>query len=51
MEVASLEEALSAVEQAGGQTLMPPDQVPNGPRIAQFTDPEGHRIGLVERAP
>ncbi|MDB5028605.1 MAG: hypothetical protein JWO66_2294 [Candidatus Eremiobacteraeota bacterium] len=28
--------------------MMPPDQVPNGPRIALFTDPEGHVVGLVE---
>lgn len=32
----------------GGATMMPPTQVPGGPRIALFTDPEGHAIGLVQ---
>jgi uncharacterized protein YndB with AHSA1/START domain/predicted enzyme related to lactoylglutathione lyase len=40
--------ALKAVAKAGGKILMKPMKVPGGPRIAQFTDPAGNRIGLVE---
>jgi predicted enzyme related to lactoylglutathione lyase len=28
--------------------MMGPDQVPNGPVIGLFTDPQGHVIGLVQ---
>jgi predicted enzyme related to lactoylglutathione lyase len=28
--------------------MMPPNDVPGGPRIALFTDPEGHVVGLVQ---
>ena len=48
VEVASLEQTLDAVESAGGKTIVPPGDVPGGPRIAQFEDPEGNRIGLTE---
>jgi hypothetical protein len=27
-----------------------PDQVPGGPVIGQFTDPEGHMIGVTQTA-
>ena len=47
--VDELEAALKKAESLGGKTMMPPDQVPNGPRIALFTDPEGHTIGLVQK--
>jgi predicted enzyme related to lactoylglutathione lyase len=47
--VDSLEDALEKAESLGGKTMMPPDKVPNGPRIALFSDPEGHAIGLVEK--
>ena len=40
--------SLSTVERLGGHTEMPPDQVPGGPMIALFTDPEGHLVGLLE---
>ena len=46
--VDKLEDALAKIEGLGGKMKMPPDQVPGGPRIAQFTDPEGHMVGLVE---
>ena len=48
VEVPSLEDTLKKIELAGGKTLMPPADVPGGPRIAQFTDPEGHMIGLAQ---
>jgi predicted enzyme related to lactoylglutathione lyase len=49
--VPSLENALAKIESLGGKTIVPPEQVPNGPRIALFDDPEGHAVGLVETAP
>jgi uncharacterized protein len=48
IEVASLEDTLEQVEKSGGRTLMSPDDVPGGPRMAQFQDPQGNRIGLVQ---
>jgi uncharacterized protein len=47
--VDKLEDALAKVESLGGKTMMPPDHVPGGPRIALCTDPEGHTIGLVQK--
>jgi predicted enzyme related to lactoylglutathione lyase len=46
--VADLFEALAKAESLGGKTLMGPDQVPGGPRIAMFADPEGNTIGLLQ---
>lgn len=46
--VDDLQAALDKAEQLGGTTVMPPMDVPGGPSIAQFTDPEGNRIGLVK---
>ncbi len=48
VEVPKLEETLAGVEERGGKTVMPPTDVPGGPRMAQFVDPEGNRIGLVQ---
>jgi uncharacterized protein len=48
VQVANLEQTLDAVEAAGGRTVMPPADVPGGPRLAQFEDPEGNRIGLTQ---
>jgi predicted enzyme related to lactoylglutathione lyase len=48
VEVPSLEKTLAAVEERGGKTVVPPMDVPGGPRMAQFLDPEGNRIGLVQ---
>ena len=39
--------SLAKLEELGGKKLMGPDQVPGGPVIALFADPEGHVIGLV----
>ena len=49
VEVERLEDALKKIEQLGGKTMMPPMDVPGGPRIALFFDPEGHTVGLVQR--
>lgn len=48
VEVAHLAETLSVVEGRGGRQLMGPTQVPNGPMIALFADPEGRVVGLVQ---
>ena len=48
VEVANIAETLAVVEGRGGHKLMEPEQVPNGPLIALFADPEGHVIGLVQ---
>ena len=46
--VPDLEAALSKIEGLGGSTVMEPSDVPEGPSIAMFTDPEGHLVGLVK---
>jgi len=43
-----LQAALDKAEKLGGKTVMPPMDVPGGPSIAQFTDPEGNLVGLVK---
>ncbi|HEX3540823.1 MAG TPA: VOC family protein [Acidimicrobiales bacterium] len=48
IEVPDLAAALKDVEAHGGKTVMPPMDVPGGPSIAMFNDPEGNRIGLVK---
>jgi hypothetical protein len=48
VEVENVDTALSKIESLGGKKIMDPMDVPNGPRIAMFTDPEGHMIGLVQ---
>ena len=51
VEVPDLEAALSKIEGLGGSTVMGPTDVPQGPSIALFADPEGHLVGLVKAAP
>ena len=48
VEVANIAETLTVIEGRGGRKISGPDQVPNGPLIAMFADPEGHVIGLVQ---
>ena len=45
--VPDVEAALAKAESLGGRRMMGPDRVPNGPEIGQFTDPEGHVVGVV----
>ncbi|HEY2437235.1 MAG TPA: VOC family protein [Solirubrobacteraceae bacterium] len=40
--------ALAKISELGGSTVQPPMDVPNGPTIALFADPEGHVVGLVK---
>jgi predicted enzyme related to lactoylglutathione lyase len=48
VEVADLEAALGKIEDLGGSTVMGSTEVPGGTRIAMFTDPEGHLVGLIK---
>jgi predicted enzyme related to lactoylglutathione lyase len=48
VEVDDIEAALEKAEDLGGKRMMGPDEILGGRMtIAQFTDPEGHVIGLV----
>jgi predicted enzyme related to lactoylglutathione lyase len=46
--VPDVDAALAKVGELGGQTIMPPMDVPDGPTIAFFTDPAGNQIGLMK---
>jgi len=46
--VPDLAAALKRAEQLGAKTAMAPTQVPGGPQIAQFSDPDGNLIGLLK---
>lgn len=48
VEVPDLAAMLRKIQDLGGSTAMGPVDVPDGPRIAMFLDPEGHMVGLVE---
>lgn len=40
--------ALEQIKSLGGSTVSEPMDVPGGPTIAHFADPEGHVVGLVK---
>jgi hypothetical protein len=48
VEVPDVEAALAKAESLGGTRMFGPDNVTNEVEICQFTDPEGHLIGVVE---
>ncbi|MGH7608734.1 MAG: VOC family protein [Candidatus Dormibacteria bacterium] len=48
VEVPDLQAALDQIERLGGKTLMPITEVPGGPTMAQFQDPEGNMVGLLK---
>lgn len=50
VEVPDVEAALAAAEKLGGTRTMGPDEIMEGLEVGQFTDPEGHVIGLVKGA-
>jgi len=50
VEVEDPEAALAKAESLGGTRVMGPDEVMEGLVIGQFTDPEGHLIGVVSRS-
>jgi uncharacterized protein len=48
IEVPDVEAALATAENLGGTRMMGPDKVMEGVEIGQFSDPEGHLIGVVK---
>jgi hypothetical protein len=50
VEVPDVEEALARAESLGGTRVMGPEQISDVVELGQFTDPEGHLIGLVKAA-
>ena len=48
VEVPDVEEALSKAESLGGSRVMGPETIMGQLVLGQFTDPEGHVIGVVQ---
>jgi hypothetical protein len=48
VEVPDVEATLAQAESLGGSRVFGPDQVMEGLVLGQFTDPEGHLIGLTQ---
>lgn len=46
--VDDVEAALKKAESLGAKRMMGPEQVPNGPMIGLFVDPQGHVVGVVD---
>jgi uncharacterized protein len=40
--------SLKKAESLGGKTVQPPMDIPGGPSVATFADPQGNMIGLVK---
>jgi predicted enzyme related to lactoylglutathione lyase len=49
VEVPDVEATLANAESLGGKRIMGPDEVPGmGLVLGQFTDPEGHLVGVIQ---
>ena len=48
VQVDDLQKALDKIESLGGKTVAPPMEIPNVVTFAQFSDPHGNLIGLVQ---
>ncbi len=48
-QVEDLQATLDRAERLGGKTVLPPTQVPGGPRLAMFSDPAGNITGLLAK--
>ena len=46
--VPKIEDSLAQIVKLGGSTMMGPIDVPNGPRVALFRDPQNNVVGLVQ---
>jgi predicted enzyme related to lactoylglutathione lyase len=46
-QVNDLQATLDKAEKLGGKTILPPSEVPGGPKLAMFTDPAGNVTGLL----
>ncbi len=51
IEVPDIEASLAKAESLGGKRVFGPDEVMEGLELGQFTDPEGHMIGLTKATP
>ena len=51
IEVPDVEAALAKAEGLGGTRVMGPEQIMDTVELGQFTDPEGHLIGVVKTTP
>lgn len=47
VQVKDLQAILNRVEKLGGKTVLPPTEVPGGPKLAMFADPAGNVTGLL----
>lgn len=47
VQVQDLDAALAKAEMLGAKTVLPPSQVPGGPKLAMFADPAGNVTGLL----
>jgi len=48
IEVGDPQAYLDRIEQAGGKTVVPVTEIPDMVTFAQFTEPQGNVVGLVE---
>ena len=46
--VEDLQDTLNQAERLGGKTILPPTEVPGGPKLPMFADPAGNVMGLIE---
>lgn len=46
--VDDLQAALDKAEKLGAKTVNPPMDIPDGPSIAHFADPEGNFVGIMK---
>lgn len=46
-QVDDLQASLEKAEKLGGKTILPPTEVPGGPKLAMFADPAGNVTGLL----
>jgi uncharacterized protein len=51
VEVPDVEAALAKAESLGGTRTMGPETIMDSIELGQFTDPEGHLVGVVKVAP
>jgi len=47
VQVEDLQATLDRAERLGGKTILPPSEVPGGPKLAMFADPAGNITGLL----
>jgi predicted enzyme related to lactoylglutathione lyase len=48
VDVDDLRATLDKAKSLGAEVMMPPMDVPGGPAIAQFRDPDGNVVGIMK---